>query len=328
MKRRRFLKRTSVSLAAAGLGGSLYAAGKMIWYNMPEFVGNPFDDIHTLELGDVEKPIKVHAISTGSLKVKASHRMLKWPAALRFPRILMDSQWTEPLPVHCWVVEHPEGNFLIDTGEQIAFNDPDYFSCDPVTGGINRRIIALQIEKEQEIVGQLAKIDLTPGQIDHVILTHLHIDHVDGLHYFKNAQIWVSDTEYARPYGAVMCKLPSWLSPNQIKYETTNTLSFGSYHATTQSEDLIIVPTPGHTHGHQSVLLRAKDFDIMFAGDVTFSQDQLLNRKLAGIAVDLKKSKASIAQVLEHAQDKPCIYLPSHDPLSAQRLINKEFIYR
>ena len=78
--------------------------------------------------------------------------------------------------------------------------------------------------------------------------------------------------------------------------------------------------TPGHTIGHQSVLLNVDGYSILFAGDMTFSEQQLLDCEVGGINMNISKSKKTIRGVQRLSKEVNLIYLPSHDPQSAERL--------
>lgn len=82
-----------------------------------------------------------------------------------------------------------------------------------------------------------------------------------------------------------------------------------------------LVATPGHTIGHQSILLSVDDYSILFAGDMTFNENQLKNKIVGGINMNLKKSKETIQQVQQFSREHNLIYLPSHDPNSGKRLM-------
>ena len=68
--------------------------------------------------------IKIHAIRTGSVQVKTAQPVRKTGGLIR---ILTDSNWTEWLPIFAWVIDHPEGIIVVDTGETARTSDPAYF---------------------------------------------------------------------------------------------------------------------------------------------------------------------------------------------------------
>lgn len=278
-------------------------------------VAHPSSIVH-ISLPHFGHTLDIYGIQTGAVKVKRSHRN----ASMGIPQILIDPFWTPWLPIWTWVIRHPEGIILVDTGENARVNDKDYFACDPVSGWVNKSILGFKIEEEAEVQHQLATLSIAPKDIRFLVLTHLHIDHVDGLHHFPDSQIFLSKIEQARPFGNVPCLLPSWFKPDLVTPQAGILPHFTGAFPLTSQEDLWIVPTPGHTYGHQSLLLRGEQTDILFAGDVAFSQQQLLAGKVAGINIDKKASRRSHEQIKAYAKTRSLVFLPSHDPESGHRL--------
>ncbi|MEM6764242.1 MAG: N-acyl homoserine lactonase family protein [Bacteroidota bacterium] len=276
----------------------------------------------SIQLDQFDPKLTLHALPCGFVKVKRSHKH----SSVGIPQILLDPFWTDWLPIWVWLIEHPEGNILIDTGEQVAALQKDHYSCDPAAGWVNRKILKFQVEESWEVHKQLAKIGKAPEDIRWLVLTHMHLDHVDGVRHFQQAEIMVSKVEAQNPYGGMTCLLPSWFSPRRITYQSGILPHFSKGFFLTKAEDVAIISTPGHTYGHQSVLVRGNDYDICLAGDVSFSQEQLLANKVAGINVDGKSSRATYSAFKSYAEERPLIYLPSHDPLSLQRLKNQDFL--
>jgi hypothetical protein len=71
--------------------------------------------------------MRIHAIQTGTVTVKARQREGNGPGPLRLINTLRDDRWTDPLPILAWVIEHPEGLIVVDTGETARAAQPGYF---------------------------------------------------------------------------------------------------------------------------------------------------------------------------------------------------------
>ena len=269
MKRRTFLRVSAATLATTG------ATAAALW-KIPEYpstdaaIAMPIH-VQTIELSET---LRVHAIATGTVAVKHSHREYDGSTALRFPVILADWRWTEPLPIWTWVIEHPEGTFLVDTGENTNVLQPSYLNSEGIGGRINGKILRLAIQPAQQINEQLLTIGLNADAVDAVVLTHLHLDHTDGLRFFPRAEVIVAEREWKQPYGWVPGTLPSWLKPNLIRYRSGDGVVDKSYRI---AKNLWLIPTPGHSFGHQSVLLHHEGTYYCLAGDTSFSQQQLLD---------------------------------------------------
>jgi N-acyl homoserine lactone hydrolase len=259
--------------------------------------------------------ITIHAFTCGQVKVKQSHRNPS-PGA---PVILLDPFWTDWLPIWVWVIEHPEGIIVVDTGENEQVTNDTYLRCGGVNGWINRKILRFDIQASLEIGNQLKALRIKPDAVRWVVLTHLHIDHTDGLKHFPRAEILVAKTEFKQPYGSVPCTFPQWFNPRLIDYNQSNR-HFGKAYPVTTDGRVIIVPTNGHSHGHQSVIVRGSTLDVFLAGDTTFTEQQLHHRQVAGICLDKTMASRTIDTIRQYCQDRPAIYLPTHDRASADRL--------
>ena len=93
----------------------------------------------------------------------------------------------------------------------------------------------------------------------------------------------------------------------------------------TRRGDVLIVPTPGHTPHHVSVVV-CGDPSFLLAGDTSYNQRLLLAGTVDGVSPDPAVAAARHARILALAHERPLVYLPSHDPESATRLAEKSVL--
>lgn len=271
--------------------------------------------------------VKVHAVQTGTVAVKRSHLTNPTAHFLTPFKISIDKHFTDFMPIWVWVIEHPEGVFVIDTGENAAVSTPGYFEpAGKLIARYNRRNLKFNISKENEIGHQLSTLGIEKKDIKNVVLTHLHLDHTDGIKDFPNAEFIVNADEYKNPSGHFPELVPDWFNPRTVTYENDSIDVFNRCYPITEAEDLLLIPTNGHTKHHASVLFKTDDFDILFAGDVCYNQEQLMNRDLPGINVDYAKSRNTYDNILAYAERHKFIFLPSHDSNSAYRLHENQYL--
>jgi N-acyl homoserine lactone hydrolase len=269
--------------------------------------------------------MRIHGIQTAWVSIKTAHYALRGPEALRFPSILADTTWTAAKPVLSWIIEHPEGLIVIDSGEQAGVRDlKSYMACaDPVNQFIVVNNFRLQSSQEMELGAQLRWLGLEPNDVRFVVQSHLHFDHADGFAFVPKAKVLVARSELLGqekvPVGAIRCKYPSQMEFTAIDYQKGAFASFAQHQTLTKAGDVLLLPTPGHSYGHQSVILRDLAHDYCFAGDVTFDEGQLKQRTIGGISHDVATARDSLERVRRYVQDNPVVYLPSHDPASLQR---------
>lgn len=264
--------------------------------------------------------LRIHAIQTGFVAVKAAHRSFSGPAGMGMPAIALDPRWTDWMPIYAWVVEHPEGIIVIDTGESSRTADPAFFACDPVTAFIYRSFLRFAVGPADEIGAQMARLGLATADVRTVVQTHLHSDHADGMGSFPAAEFLLSPIDYPNAQGTLRCRFPAWLQPTPVRWQSRPLYNFAQSYQITQAGDVHIVATPGHSAGHQSVLLQDADCIYFFAGDTSFDEAQLLQGVVGGISADPAAAHATLAAIRALAAQQPTVYLPSHDPASAARL--------
>lgn len=270
--------------------------------------------------------IKVHAISTGMVKVKENFRTSKWRGKIGLINSFLSRSFTEWMPIWVWVIEHPEGNFLIDTGEIEAVNEEDYFkSSGAFENWMNTTQFKFKISRQEEIDQQLKQLNLTTTSIHKVFITHLHLDHVEGIKHFPNCKIFVHKKEWDKPYGDLPKLYPDWFLPELIETQTRYK-SFKNAYPLTKVRDFWMVHTPGHTSGHCSFLLELDDLSLFFAGDVSYTQAQLKKNVFSAANESRNASEDTYASIMAYANENSCIYLPSHDWTCINRLQKLEYL--
>jgi glyoxylase-like metal-dependent hydrolase (beta-lactamase superfamily II) len=99
---------------------------------------------------------------------------------------------------------------------------------------------------------------------------------------------------------------------------------FDPCYPVTSDAAITIVPTPGHTPDHLSVLVTTPEMRFFLAGDATYSQKALLAQHPDGVASNPLAAKNTLSRILALASARPMVYLPSHDPDASQRLEDLE----
>lgn len=232
--------------------------------------------------------------------------------------------WTERLPIYAWVIEHPEGVIVVDTGETARATEPGYL---PRWHPYYRLAVKEWVEPEQEIGPQLRAVGIEPDAVRWVVMTHLHTDHAGGLGHFPKSEILVTRREFANARGTLgklrgflPHRWPEWFSPTLIDLESQQYGPFPQSLRLTGAGDVIIVGTAGHTPGHVSVVLEEDDHSVLFAGDTSYTERLMIEGVADGVAPDVREARSSLGRIQEFARQRRVVYLPSHDPDSGQRL--------
>lgn len=275
--------------------------------------------------------MKIYAIQTGTVQVKKNQIVGKGSGAQRLVNVLFGREWVKPpVPIYAWVIEHEEGIIVVDTGETARTSEAGYF---PRWQPYYKLAVRFQVKPEQEIGPQLKQRGINPKEVKKVILTHMHTDHAGGLHHFPESQIYVHEPEYKRTRGFrgqidgyLPHRLPNWFSAQPIDFDSGVFGSFEKSWNVTAKGDVKVVPTPGHTPAHVSVVLTLEDVSFFLAGDTSYLEENLLRKIPDGVSPDPNQALDTMQNILSFAKQRPTIYLPSHDPNSELRLKNRQTI--
>lgn len=268
--------------------------------------------------------MRVHALQTGTVAVRPRQLSARGPAPARLAATLSDRRWTEPLPIHAWLIEHPEGLILVDTGETAQVAEPGYL---PAWQVYFELAVRARVAPEDEIGPRLRALGFDPDDVRWVVLTHLHSDHAGGVGHFPRSEILVTRREHANAQG-LLGKLrgflphrwPAWFDPRLVELDESPYGPFPASHRLTAAGDVVLVPTPGHTPGHVSVVVETGSESLFLAGDASYTEELMLAGAVDGVSPDGRASRRSTARIRDFCAGRPTVYLPSHDPGSAQRL--------
>ena len=187
-------------------------------------------------------------------------------------------------PVHGFVVTHPGGAVLVDTG----------------VGGPQEWLDDWRVVN-RSVADALAGLDMTPGDIDLVINTHLHFDHCGQNAVFPHAPCYVQRAELARAERESP-ELYDWFGFANARFELLD----GDAEIV---PGLSVLATPGHTAGHQCVLVRTGDgAGDLLIGDAAYTP-QVYRRPperdlLRGQASDPVSWRASLGRIHQLAPER------------------------
>ena len=184
------------------------------------------------------------------------------------------------IPVGFYVIQHPKGNVLFDTGNNDKIiEDPSYWGQNfDAIQPVNTPDVAIDV--------QLEKIGLTPDDIDYVVVSHMHLDHGGNVGKFPNSTLIIQQDEidYAMwpddPFTGPFIPADAWVLRAPVGSGQPNAMSM----VILQDEDMdifgdgsvIVKSWQGHTRGHQAMLIRLPQTgSVILVGDNVYFQENV-----------------------------------------------------
>jgi len=273
--------------------------------------------------------IKITPIETGKARMK-SVQMTGRDGRGAFGRkvdIFRDTTWVGPLPIYSYLIEHPQGRFLVDTGDTWRNSVPGYL---PSWNPFFTKQVIIKVAPLEEIGHRLQALGIDPARdVDAVLLTHFHHDHTGGLDHFPHTRIIAPRESYEASrglqgmfMGCLPQRWPIWLKPELVDMDGPAIGPFPGSHAVTSDGSISFVPTPGHSQGHASVIVRDQAVTYFLAGDATYHEANLRAEKADGVTNNPQVSIDTLRKIKAFAAAEPTILLPAHDPAVPDRLVN------
>ncbi len=190
------------------------------------------------------------------------------------------------MPVHGFLVKHPKGAGLVDTGY-----------------GNNTELIKEYRAVAAPVAAALADHGLSPADITWVINSHLHFDHCGQNAIFPHAPLYVQRKEHARIHEPDYT-IAEWLDYSGARYELLD-----------GEADIVpgvrVVTTPGHTPGHQSIVVDTTAGPTVMVGDACWTLDHFEGvQPPAGAMEDMAAWRQSVNKL---RQQRPCAVHFCHD---------------
>ena len=232
----------------------------------------------------------------------------------RFPNALFDPFSANPagimeIPYFFYLVEHTNGLVLFDTGANpgLIENIKAYLGPEADNWGID-------LKPADDARAQLGAVGVKAEDIDHVVLSHLHYDHAGAMASFPKAQYWIQTLEWEFARNPPLYQQGMYIQSefdvpiHRIRFMNGAEDMFGD--GTIQ-----LIPTPGHTRGHQSMLLQGANQSYLLAADAAYNPDledigRLPAAALAWSPSAMIESRLALQQI---RNDIGALVLCSHD---------------
>ena len=202
---------------------------------------------------------------------------------------------------NCYLIKHAQGWFLWDTGiaDAVAAMPNGLAPADPK---------AVSWKRPKTLAAQLDQLGLKPSDIKAIAVSHTHPDHIGNVELFPTAMLYVQKAEYDWPGSD---NKPRFKPEHPVTLVDGDRDIFGDGSVT-------ILSTPGHTPGHQSLLVKLpKSGEIVLSGDAVHFKANWDNRAVPTLNFNKDQTLASMQKISNTlTRDKAQLWI-NHD--KAQR---------
>ncbi|MET4199306.1 N-acyl homoserine lactonase family protein [Bradyrhizobium sp. LA6.12] len=202
----------------------------------------------------------------------------------------------------CYLIKHSsKGWFLWDTGiaDAVAAMPNGLVPADPK---------AVTWHRPKTLAAQLEQLGLKPDDVKAMAVSHTHPDHTGNVELFPQATLYVQKAEYDWP-GAN--NEPRFKPSHPVELLAGDKDVFGDGSVT-------ILSTPGHTPGHQSLLVKLpKTGAVVLSGDAVHFKDNWDNRRVPSMNANKDQSAASMQKIADTLTKEKAQLWINHD--KAQR---------
>lgn len=225
------------------------------------------------------------------------------------------------IPIPAFLVEHPTaGPVLVDTGLHPSVAEDPGESFGPGFG----RVLRFRVTAEQALRAQLRARGVQPDEVRVVVITHLHFDHASGVSELPQATFVLDRAEWAAATGRAAWR-EGYLSRQfghdfdwrALDYEAP---AIDSHETFGRAVDLFgdgsvrLLSTPGHTAGHQSVLLRLSGRQALLTGDAAYLRRTITEGAKPLLVHDGHRFQRSLGEIRHFLDQAPdTLVVPGHD---------------
>jgi len=168
------------------------------------------------------------------------------------------------VPIPFYVLEHPDGVAVFDCGAPAAMLDRE----DSYLLSLQRQTLDVTLTPKETLTANLERLDIDPARVRYAAISHLHFDHAGGLGELPNATVVIQRREWEAGFELESARRYA-LRKRYYDLGHPVTLIDGE-HDLFGDGSVVLIPSYGHTPGHQSLRVRNDQGDHILVGDACY----------------------------------------------------------
>ena len=198
---------------------------------------------------------------------------------------------------NCYLIRHDKGILLWDTGI------PDSVAAMP--DGMVVANGAITYRRLKTLASQLDQIGVKPSDVTYVAVSHTHGDHVGNVPLFPTSTVLIQTAEYE--WAMAGPAKPAFVTTQKIQKLSGDHDVFGD-------GSVKVISTPGHTPGHQSLLVSLpKTGWLLLSGDAVHFQDNWTHKRVPSMNVNRDQTLASLKRIETLLEERKAQLWINHD---------------
>jgi N-acyl homoserine lactone hydrolase len=210
------------------------------------------------------------------------------------------------LPVPCYLIDHPQGMALVDTGLHPGVRDDPHARVGWVAD-----VLRLELPDGHDLASRLAALGIDPGRLRYLVNTHMHFDHAGG-------------NVLVPPHVELVVQAREWTAANDRQGIETNFYNPDDYgqgrpvravdgeHDLYRDGSVVLLPTYGHTPGHQSLRVSVGGEELILCADACYFADWMDSEEMPPYGFDKDQELASL-RYLRSLRDAGAHMVYGHD---------------